>query len=156
MSFDSLPTAPSADPNLPGTLELGAFSMSLNVKDLAVSRDFYQNLGFVVTGGSEDHNYLILKNGETTLGLFHGMFDHNILTFNPGLTNRMERLEDYTDIRTVHESTATKGLSPSPLETPDDQNNPANDDSDTAASSGPASFTITDPDGNTILIDQFF
>ena len=91
-----LPTVPSADPDLPGELELGAFSVSLNVADLGASRAFYEALGFVVTGGDPAHNYLILKNGESTIGLFHGMFEGNILTFNPGLTNRMERLEELT------------------------------------------------------------
>ena len=89
------PTTASAPSGLPGSLELGAFSVSLSVADLAVSLAFYEKLGFEVTGGGTEHSYLILKNGETTLGLFHGMFQGNILTFNPGLTNRMERLDSY-------------------------------------------------------------
>ena len=86
--FD-LPTVAAADPSLPGGLELGAFSISLTVADLERSRAFYEGLGFVTAGGDSAENYLILKNGETTIGLFQGMFDANILTFNPGLTNRM-------------------------------------------------------------------
>ncbi len=99
--FEELPTVPAAPTGLPGSLELGAFSVSLSVADLDSSRAFYEKLGFEVTGGAAEHNYLILKNGETTIGLFHGMFEGNILTFNPGLTNRMERLETYTDVRTA-------------------------------------------------------
>ena len=96
-----LPIAPPADPNLPGSIELGALSISLNVADLAASREFYEALGFEATGGDADSDYLIMKNGESTLGLFHGMFDRNIVTFNPGLTNRMEKLESFTDVRAI-------------------------------------------------------
>ncbi len=97
----SLPTAPAAPTGLPGTVELGVFSLSLAVADLDASRRFYEALGFEVTGGDAEQNWLILKNGETTLGLFHGMFDSNMLTFNPGLTPRMERLESFTDVREI-------------------------------------------------------
>jgi catechol 2,3-dioxygenase-like lactoylglutathione lyase family enzyme len=93
-----LPSVPPADPDLPGSVELGAFSISLNVANLSASRQFYEALGFEATGGDANADYLIMKNGESTLGLFHGMFDRNILTFNPGLTNRMERLESFTDV----------------------------------------------------------
>lgn len=123
-------------------MELGAFSMSLSVADLDVSRAFYEQLGFVVTGGDPDAHYLILKNGETTLGLFCGLFEGNILTFNPGLSNRMERLEQFTDVRVVQDAVQQAGLTL--LTTAP---------SDTV---GPASITLTDPDGNAILIDQFF
>ena len=88
MEFD-LPTVKKADETLPGNLELGAFSVSLNVADLDRSRRFYAGLGFEVTGGDPDNDYLILNNGEWTIWIFHGMFEGNILTFNPGLTNRM-------------------------------------------------------------------
>jgi catechol 2,3-dioxygenase-like lactoylglutathione lyase family enzyme len=142
--FDSFPTIPHADQNLPGNVELGAFSISLNVSDLARSRAFYEALGFVVVGGGMDQNYLILKNGESTIGLFHGMFEGNILTFNPGLTNRMERLEDYLDVRQIEERLVGAGIH---LQVPV---------SPEAGDAGPASITLTDPDGNTILIDQFF
>ncbi|MGB3829551.1 MAG: VOC family protein [Ornithinimicrobium sp.] len=137
-----LPVVAAADPDLPGTMELGAFSMSLSVADLDVSRAFYEQLGFVVTGGDPDAHYLILKNGETTLGLFCGLFEGNILTFNPGLSNRMERLEQFTDVRVVQDAVQQAGLTL--LTTAP---------SDTV---GPASITLTDPDGNAILIDQFF
>ena len=141
--FDSLPTAPHADPDLPGTLELGVFSISLNVADLDASREFYEKLGFEVTGGSVAHGYQILKNGETTIGIFHGMFEGNILTFNPGLTSRMERLEEYTDIREVQSRLKDADLE---LHTEVEPDNPE----------GAASVTLVDPDGNAILIDQFF
>ena len=87
----ALPLVDATDTDLPGTLELGVFSLSLDVADLDASRVFYEALGFAVTGGDADDGWLILKNGETTLGLFHGMFERNMLTFNPGLTPRMER-----------------------------------------------------------------
>ena len=140
--FAELPTVPSADANLPGTLELGAFSISLNVADLSASVAFYEDLGFVVTGGDADGGWLILKNGETTLGLFAGMFEANILTFNPGLTPRMERLERFTDVRDVERALRDAGLEPERHIEPD--------------STGAGHLTLTDPDGNAILIDQFF
>ena len=140
--FD-LPTIESADPTQPGNLELGAFSMSLAVADLDRSREFYEQLGFVVTGGDAESNYLIMKNGDAIIGLFHGMFDGNILTFNPGLTNRMERIEHFTDVRAIQS-------------TLDDSNIVIDDRVDPDSASGPASITLVDPDGNAILIDQFF
>lgn len=140
--MENLPTVPAADPTLPGTLELGAFSMSLNVADLEASRRFYEALGFVVTGGDPAYNYLILKNGETTLGLFHGMFERPMLTFNPGLTGRMERLESYTDVREIQQQLTDRGIELVEGTEP--------------SGSGPAHLTLTDPDGNPILIDQFF
>lgn len=139
-----MPTVPHAARDLPGDVELGAFSISLNVADLEKSKEFYGALGFVVTGGDPAHDYLILKNGESTIGLFRGMFEGNILTFNPGLTNRMERLEDYLDVRDIQSSLRGAGIE---LTTPIEPE---------AGDSGPASITLTDPDGNAILIDQFF
>ena len=132
----------AADPSLPGTLELGVFSLSLSVADLAASRKFYGKLGFVEAGGDPDEGWVILKNGETTLGLFSGMFDRNMLTFNPGLTARMERLEAFTDVRELRDHLIAAGL-----------------DVDSAiedGSTGAGSITLVDPDGNPILIDQFF
>jgi catechol 2,3-dioxygenase-like lactoylglutathione lyase family enzyme len=136
------PTVPAVGGGLPGTVELGAFSISLTVANLAASRAFYERLGFIVVGGAEDANYLILKNGESTLGLFFGMFDRNILTFNPGLTNRMERLETYTDVRDIQGDLEKAGLELTQRADP--------------TGKGPASVTLVDPDGNPVLIDQFF
>lgn len=138
----SLPTVPASDPQLPGTTELGAFSLSLTVRDLEASRDFYTRLGFEVVGGVAEEGWLILKNGESTLGLFHGMFERNLLTFNPGLTNRMERLERFTDLRELQAQLEAAGLELDTRADPDGE--------------GPASLTLTDPDGNPILLDQFF
>ncbi|MGB0112240.1 MAG: VOC family protein [Ilumatobacteraceae bacterium] len=137
-----LPTVPAADASLPGTLELGVFSLSLSVADMDASRAFYAKLGFVETGGDADSGWVILKNGETTLGLFHGMFDRNMLTFNPGLTPRMEQIESFTDVRDVVQSLEAAGLSVDSAIEP--------------GSTGPGSITLIDPDGNPILIDQFF
>ena len=139
--FEELPAAPAAPTGLPGGLELGAFSVSLSVADLDSSRAFYEKLGFEVTGGATEHDYLILKNGETTIGLFHGMFEGNILTFNPGLTNRMEKLESYTDVRTIQASLEDGGVVLQAR---------------AEGEAGPASITLSDPDGNAVLIDQFF
>lgn len=126
----------------PGTLDLGAFSISLNVADLEVSRAFYEKLGFEVTGGSRDENYLILMNGETIIGLFHGMFEGAMLTFNPGLTNQMEQLQTFTDVRDIQRHLDDAGVEVTTR-------------ADTEAS-GAAHIAFVDPDGYPILIDQFF
>lgn len=139
---DAMPSVEHSDPSLPGTLELGVFSLSLNVADLDASREFYEKLGFAVTGGDADDGWLILKNGETTLGLFHGMFNRNMLTFNPGLTARMERLEHFTDVREIRRRLEAVGL--------------AVDSAIEPESDGAGSITLIDPDGNPVLIDQFF
>jgi catechol 2,3-dioxygenase-like lactoylglutathione lyase family enzyme len=138
---EGLPTVPAAPTGLPGRLELGAFSVSLSVADLDSSREFYEKLGFEVTGGAVEHDYLILKNGETTIGLFHGMFEGNILTFNPGLTPRMERLESYADVRTIQAALDDEGVAVQAR---------------AEGEAGPASIALSDPDGNAVLIDQFF
>ncbi len=122
-------------------MELGAFSISLTVKDLEVSRAFYEKLGFSKTGG-DDGRYLIMANGTTLIGLFQDMFDKNILTFNPGLTNSKEQLSSFTDIREIQTMLEAKGLE---LDTKVDM-----------LSAGAGSLTLKDPDGNPILIDQFF
>lgn len=131
---------PSTTP--PGTLPLGAFSISLNVADLEVSRAFYGKLGFEVTGGSLDENYLILVNGETIIGLFNGMFEGAMLTFNPGLNNRMQQLDDFTDVRDIQRHLDDAGVEVT-----------TRADTDT---SGAAHVALVDPDGYQILIDQFF
>ncbi len=128
-------------PELPGTLDLGSFSISLTVADLEVSVAFYEKLGFVETGGSRDEGYAILKNRETTIGLFHGMFDRNILTFNPGLTPRMDQLDDFTDVREIQAKLVAAGI-----EVQETVQSP----------SGAGHISLVDPDGNPILIDQFF
>ncbi len=121
-------------------LELGAFSISLSVADLAASRAFYERLGFRVTGGDADQNWLILVNGTTVIGLFHGMFEGNILTFNPGLTNSMETLDEFTDVRDIQAALGNRGIELVESTDPD--------------GAGTAHITLVDPDGNTILVDQ--
>ncbi len=123
-----------------GTMPLGAFSLSLAVKDLKVSRTFYENLGFEVLAGSMESNYLIMKNGQSLIGLFQGMFEGNILTFNPGWDENGENLEQYTDIRLIQKHLKGKGIE---LDTEAD-----------ATTTGPASVVLKDPDGNMILLDQ--
>jgi len=132
-------------------MDLGAFSVSLAVQDLDRSRRFYEDLGFVVAGGGT--GYVILRQGTTILGLFQGMFEGNILTFNPGLrASEMEtedpltdwRVEDFDDIRDIQQRLVRSGASI--LSGVDEAQNP----------NGPASLTLSDPDGNVILIDQFF
>ena len=121
-------------------MKLGAFSISLSVKNLQVSKSFYEQLGFQVFGGSMESNYLIMKNGNALIGLFHGMFEGNILTFNPGWDENAKELTEFEDIRAIESYLKNSGIK---LE------------SETGSSkSGPASFTLTDPDGNLILLDQ--
>ncbi|WP_313113902.1 VOC family protein [Aequorivita sediminis] len=121
-------------------MKLGAFSVSLNVKDLEVSKQFYENLGFRVFGGSMEHNYLIMKNGNALIGIFQGMFEGNILTFNPGWDENAQNVESFMDVRDIQKNLKQNGVE---LATEADEN-----------TSGPASITLTDPDGNIILIDQ--
>ncbi len=121
-------------------MKLGAFSISLSVKDLVVSRDFYEKLGFAVFAGEVKKNYLIMKNGDSLVGLFQEMFENNILTFNPGWDTNAQALDEFDDVREIQRSLKQQGLS---LASEADE-----------TSSGPASFTIMDPDGNVILIDQ--
>ncbi len=113
--------------------------MSLAVKDLQASKKFYENLGFEKFHGDEDQGWLIMKNGKTNIGLFQGMFENNILTFNPGWDQDAQNLESFTDAREIQSSLKEKGID-------------SGDEIETE--SGPASFMVTDPDGNTILIDQ--
>ena len=121
-------------------MKLGAFSVSLSVKDIKVSKQFYENLGFTVLAGNIDQNYLIMKNGHSLIGLFQGMFENNILTFNPGWDENANKLESFDDIRDIQRQLKKSGIK---LENEADEN-----------TSGPASVVITDPDGNAILIDQ--
>ncbi|QLG44861.1 VOC family protein [Costertonia aggregata] len=121
-------------------MKLGAFSISLNVKDIRVSKEFYEKLGFTVFHGDIEQNWLILKNETSTIGLFQGMFEKNILTFNPGWDNNANTLDTFTDVRDIQDHLKEKGLT---LISEVEKN-----------SSGPASLTVVDPDGNPILIDQ--
>jgi catechol 2,3-dioxygenase-like lactoylglutathione lyase family enzyme len=123
-------------------MDLGAFSISLTVTDLDASRTFYEKLGFEVKGGDADQNWLILANGTTILGLFQGLFDKNILTFNPGLNNDMDQVESFTDVREIQAQFDAAGVE-------------LNDRVDADNTEGPAHVTLVDPDGNRILIDQF-
>ena len=122
------------------TMELGAFSTSLAVKDLSASRAFYEKLGFEAVMGEAKHNWLILRNGDTTIGLFQGMFERNLLTFNPGWTKDAKPLDRFTDVREIQRRLKERGLE---LTSEADE-----------ATNGPASLTLVDPDGNPILIDQ--
>lgn len=121
-------------------MDLGNFSVSLAVKDLAASRAFYEKLGFAVIHGDPAQNYLILANGPTKVGLFQGMFTGNILTFNPGWDSTGAPLAEFTDVREIQRRLQEQGV---PIVT-------AADD----ASTGPAHFILTDPDGNVIMFDQ--
>jgi catechol 2,3-dioxygenase-like lactoylglutathione lyase family enzyme len=121
-------------------VELGAFSVSLAVEDMGASREFYEKLGFTMMAG-DGTSWTIMANGTTAIGLFQGMFEGNILTFNPGWTGLGEPVDEFTDVRELRAQLATLGLDVSGDTTAD-------------TPSGPASLTITDPDGNVILLDQ--
>lgn len=121
-------------------MKLGAFSVSLNVKDINKSKEFYENLGFQVFGGDITQKWLIMKNENSIIGLFERMFEKNILTFNPGWNQNAENLDSFTDIRNLQKQLKEKGIK---MLTEADE-----------TSEGPASFTIEDPDGNSILVDQ--
>lgn len=122
-------------------MKLGAFSVSLSVKDLQASKKFYENIGFSIFAGDIKENYLIMKNGDSLIGLFHGMFESNIMTFNPGWDQNAKPLESFDDIRTIQKELKGKGIE---MVTEIDAENTA----------GPASFVVIDPDGNVILLDQ--
>lgn len=121
-------------------MQLGSFSVSLSVKDLEVSKAFYEKLGFSVFGGDASQNWLIMKNGDHVIGLFQGMFEHNTLTFNPGWDQHTNQLAEFTDVREIQRHLKSKGVE---LASEADE-----------ATTGPASILIIDPDGNPILIDQ--
>ena len=121
-------------------MDLGNFSVSLAVKDLAASRAFYENLGFTQIGGDASQNWLILQNGHATIGLFQGMFEGNLLTFNPGWDRKGATVDPFTDIREIQRLLKERGIT---LLSEADE-----------STTGPASIMLRDPDGNTILLDQ--
>ena len=121
-------------------MELGAFSISLAVKDLGTSRAFYEKFGFKVFAGDASQNWLIMKNGDHVIGLFHGMFEKNILTFNPGWDSNAQKLATFTDVRDLQRQLKARGVQL--LQEADE------------SATGPASFLAIDPDGNPILVDQ--
>lgn len=121
-------------------MQLGAFSISLNVKVIAASKLFYEQLGFTVFGGNIDQRWLILKNGDAIVGLFQGMFEKNMMTFNPGWDQNASKVDAFTDVRQIQKSLKLNAVT---LETEADE-----------SSTGPASFVVIDPDGNPILVDQ--
>jgi catechol 2,3-dioxygenase-like lactoylglutathione lyase family enzyme len=121
-------------------MDLGAFSISLAVKDLQASRRFYEKLGFTSFAGDPSQNWLILKNGDHVIGLFQGMFEKNIMTFNPGWNQNAQPVGSFTDVREIQRQLRTQGV----------QFMAEADESTT----GPASFIVVDPDGNPILVDQ--
>lgn len=121
-------------------MKLGAFSLSLNVKNLAASKDFYQKMGFQPAGGDEAQNWLIMRSGNTTIGLFQGMFDSNIMTFNPGWDAQCQTLDTFDDVRTIQSQLKSQGV--------------ALKSEAEGEKRGPGSFMLQDPDGNMILVDQ--
>ncbi len=130
----------STAPRQKEAMQLGVFSVSLTVKDIKASKAFYEKLDFKEVGGKLEQNWLILQNGTTTIGLFQGMFEKNIMTFNPGWTTDQETLEEFQDVRELQRTLKERGLK---LSTEADE-----------SSKGPASFVLVDPDGNSILVDQ--
>ncbi len=121
-------------------MNLGAFSISLTVKDIKASKEFYEKLGFVIFGGDISQNWLIMKSGDHLVGLFQGMFEKNMLTFNPGWDQNANNLNAFTDIRTIQKKIKEQGIQ---IENEADE-----------TTAGPASFIVIDPDGNPILFDQ--
>lgn len=121
-------------------MKLGAFSVSLSVKDLTISRTFYEKLGFMVFAGGMDQGYLIMKNGNALIGLFQGMFEGNILTFNPGWDENANNMEEFDDVRQIQQHLKSQNVE---LISEADE-----------STSGPASIMLTDPDGNMTLLDQ--
>ncbi|MDJ0752612.1 MAG: VOC family protein [Ardenticatenaceae bacterium] len=121
-------------------MELGAFSISLAVKDLEASKNFYEKFGFQVFGGDASQNWLMLRNGDHVIGLFQGMFEQNILTFNPGWDQYAQQLDGFTDVRDLQRELRAKGIT---FANEADEN-----------TTGPASFVVVDPDGNPVLVDQ--
>jgi catechol 2,3-dioxygenase-like lactoylglutathione lyase family enzyme len=121
-------------------MDLGAFSVSLAVADIDASRSFYEKLGFVVFGGEAEQNWLMLRNGDSVIGLFQGMFERNMLTFNPGWDSNADELASFTDIRELQSRLKAQGVQLASESDP--------------ATTGPGSFLVIDPDGNPVLVDQ--
>jgi len=121
-------------------MELGAFSVSLAVKDIAASKAFYEKFGFTIFGGDITQHWLIMKNGDTVIGLFQGMFEKNILTFNPGWDSNAQQLQPFTDVRELQRQLKAQGVT---FVSEADE-----------TTTGPASFVVEDPDGNPVLFDQ--
>jgi catechol 2,3-dioxygenase-like lactoylglutathione lyase family enzyme len=121
-------------------MKLGAFSISLTVKDIHKSKEFYENLGFTYKGGNIDQNWIVLKNENAVIGLFQGMFEDNIITFNPGWDGNAQNIEEFDDVRAIQTQLKNAGIE---LTKEADQ-----------STIGPEYITLTDPDGNNILIDQ--
>jgi lactoylglutathione lyase len=121
-------------------MELGCFSISLNVNDIRASKEFYEKLGFTAYAGDISQNWIIMKNGDVNIGLFQGMIEKNILTFNPGWDQDARPIGPFTDVRDIQKDLRSKGIHL------DSEADPL--------SKGPASIMLTDPDGNTILLDQ--
>ena len=140
VTFAGTSLSQSAKPAQNEAMRLGVFSISLAVKDIKASKAFYEKLDFKEVAGKLEQNWLILQNGTTTIGLFQGMFERNIMTFNPGWTIDKETLEDFQDVRELQSMLKQRGLK---LSTEADE-----------SSKGPASFVLVDPDGNPILFDQ--
>ncbi len=133
-------TTPSAQTKEKKAMELGNFSVSLAVKDIKASKAFYEKLDFKEVGGKLEENWIVLQNGNAKIGLFQGMFDKNIMTFNPGWTKDKETLTDFQDVREIQRTLKARGIT---MTTEADETN-----------EGPAHFVVTDPDGNPILFDQ--
>jgi lactoylglutathione lyase len=130
----------SAEPEENKEMKLGNFSVSLAVKDINKSKAFYEKLGFKVVSGQIKQNWIVLQNETTTVGLFQGMFEKNLMTFNPGWNHKKETPKDFMDVRKIQAQLEKNGIKPTTRADP--------------ASTGPASFVVADPDGNTILFDQ--
>jgi len=133
-------TTPSAETKEKNAMELGNFSVSLTVKDILASKAFYEKLDFKEVGGKLEENWIVLQNGDARIGLFQGMLDKNIMTFNPGWTKDKETLTDFQDVRELQRTLKARGIT---MTTEADE-----------TTEGPAYFMVTDPDGNTILVDQ--
>ncbi len=140
MAILAATTTRSAETKEKKAMDLGNFSVSLTVKDIKASKAFYEKLDFKEVGGNLEENWIVLQNGNARIGLFQGMFDKNIMTFNPGWTKDRETLTDFQDVRELQRTLKGRGIS---MTTEADE-----------TTEGPAHFMITDPDGNTILVDQ--